>query len=57
MEFLTKKELAELLKCSEKKIDRLRKEGMPSYNLSDKKGKVLFLKEEVIKWIIENKKE
>ncbi|WP_125153671.1 helix-turn-helix transcriptional regulator [Clostridium rectalis] len=57
MEFLTKKEIAELLKCSEKTIDRLRKEGLPSYNLSENKGKVLFLKDEVIKWIMNNKKE
>lgn len=56
-EFLTKKEIADFLKCSEKTVDRLRKEGLPSYNFSDKKpGKLVFLKSEVIEWIRENKK-
>jgi excisionase family DNA binding protein len=53
MEFKTKKEIAEELKCSEKTVDRLRKEGLPSYNLG---GKLLFEKQEVFDWIIKNKK-
>jgi len=56
-EFVTKKEIAEFLKCSERTVDRMRKEGLPSYNFSDKKpGKLVFLKSEVITWIKENKK-
>jgi predicted DNA-binding transcriptional regulator AlpA len=56
-EFVTKKEIAEFLKCSERTIDRMRKEGLPSYNFSDKRpGKLVFLKSEVIAWIKENKK-
>lgn len=56
-DFLTKKELAEYLRCSERTIDRLRKEGLPGYNFSDTKpGKLVFLKPEVIDWIKNNKK-
>ena len=51
--FLGKKEIAEFLGCSEKTIDRMRKEGLPSYNWA---GKVKFIKSEVFEWIKENKK-
>jgi hypothetical protein len=58
IDFMTKKDTAEFLHCSEKSIDRLRKEGLPCYDLSSTKpgGKILFLKGEVAQWIIENKK-
>lgn len=56
--FVTKSELSKFLKCSERTIDRMRKEGLPCYNFSDKKpGKLVFLKSEVMEWIKKNKKE
>lgn len=56
-EFLSKEEMANFLKCEERTIDRLRKEGLPAFKLSAaKKGKILFLKSEVITWMKENKR-
>lgn len=52
MDLLSRKELAEQLHVSERTIDRLRKEGLPWYDL----GKILFDKDEVIEWIKNNRK-
>ncbi len=51
--FVSKEEMAKILDCSEKTIDRLRKQGMPAYNWA---GKIKFVKSEVLEWIKENKK-
>lgn len=47
-EYLTKKEIAKLLKVSEVTIDRWRKEGMPSIKV---KRVVLFDQTEVEQWL------
>jgi len=52
MDLLSRKELAEQLHVSERTIDRLRKDGLPWYDL----GKILFDKDEVIEWIKNNRK-
>lgn len=52
MNFVSKKELSEHINISEKTIDRLRKQGLPWYDL----GKILFDEDEVIEWIKKNKK-
>jgi len=52
-EFLTKSEIAKLLKVSESTIDRWRKEGMPSVKV---KRKVLFKQDDVEKWLQEKSK-
>ncbi len=50
-DFLTRAEIAKILKVSEVTIDRWRKGGMPFIKL---KGKVLFEKIKVMEWL--NKK-
>jgi predicted DNA-binding transcriptional regulator AlpA len=52
MNLLSKKEMAESINISEKTLDRMRKEGLPWYDL----GKILFDKDEVIEWIKNNRK-
>lgn len=52
-EYLTKSEIARLLKVSEVTIDRWRKEGLPSIKV---KRKVLFNPDEVEKWLKEKSK-
>jgi excisionase family DNA binding protein len=52
-EFLTKTEVAKLLKVSESTIDRWRKEGMPSIKVQ---RKVLFKQDDVEKWLQEKSK-
>ena len=47
-EYLTKKEIAKLLKVSEVTVDRWRKEGMPSIKV---KRIVLFDQAEVEQWL------
>lgn len=47
-EYLTKTEIAKLLKVSESTIDRWRKEGMPSIKIQ---RKVLFNQDEVEQWL------
>ena len=47
-EYLTKSEIAKLLKVSEPTIDRWRKEGMPSIKT---KRKVLFKQTDVDQWL------
>jgi excisionase family DNA binding protein len=47
-EYLTKGELAKLLKVSEVTVDRWRKEGLPCIKI---KRKVLFDQEEVQRWL------
>jgi excisionase family DNA binding protein len=50
---LTKKQLADYLKVTERTIDRLREEGLPCFNV----GKVIrFDRDEVLKWLKENGK-
>jgi len=51
-EFFTKPELAKFLKVSERTIDRMRSEGLPSFKLG---VNVRFEKETVLKWLKENK--
>ena len=53
LNLVTKKELADSLRCSERTIDRMRREGLPSYNM----GKIMFDKQEAIEWIKNNRKE
>jgi excisionase family DNA binding protein len=52
-EYLTKKEIAKLLKVSEVTIDRWRKEGMPSIKV---KRIVLFNQAEVEQWLKKHSK-
>ncbi len=52
MKLVSKKELSEQINISERTIDRMRKEGLPWYDL----GKILFDKDEVIEWIKNNRK-
>ena len=47
-EVLTKEELAKLLKVGVRTIDRMRKEGMPYFNIGTA---VRFRKENVFKWV------
>jgi excisionase family DNA binding protein len=47
-DILTKSELAEILKVTEKTIDRLRTKGMPSFKVGTK---VRFKKAKVIEWL------
>lgn len=51
-EFITVKELSEIIKLTSKTILRWRKEGMPSEHME--RG-VRFKKNEVLQWIKENK--
>ena len=51
-QFYTKSELAEFLKVSERTIDRMRSEGLPSFKMG---VNVRFEKELVLKWLKENK--
>lgn len=52
-EYLTKEEIAKLLKVSEPTVDRWRKEGMPSIKVS---RKVLFDKSKVMEWLNQKSK-
>lgn len=53
MEFITKEELAKVLKCSIRTIDRLRKNGMPELS----SGNIIrFNLDEVIAWLKEGSK-
>lgn len=45
---LTKKELAEFLKVSEKTIDNLRKNGLPFFRVGNN---IRFDKEKVLNWL------
>jgi len=47
-DFLTKTEIAKILKVSETTIDRWRKEGMPAVKVL---RKVLFNEKDVLKWL------
>jgi len=47
-DILTKSELAEILKVTEKTIDRLRTKGMPSFKVGTK---VRFNKAKVVEWL------
>ncbi len=51
-EFYTKADLAKFLKVSQRTIDRMREEGLPSFKLG---VNVRFEKEAVLKWLKENK--
>jgi excisionase family DNA binding protein len=53
-EILTKEELANYLKVTERTIDRLRKKGMPFLKVGDT---VRFQKDAVLKWLEENSQE
>lgn len=57
-EFMTREEAAEFLRCTDRKVDQLKDEGMPAFRLAQnsKNSKVLFLKSEVIAWMKENKR-
>lgn len=50
---LTKEQLSELLKIGVRTVDRLRKEGLPSVRVGNQ---VRFIKEDVLKWLRENRK-
>lgn len=50
-EILTKKEVAEILKITERMVDKLRKEGLPSFKVGTN---VRFEKKEVLEWIKES---
>jgi excisionase family DNA binding protein len=47
-EILNKEELAELLKVNIRTIDRLRKEGMPSFKVA---SNIRFDKKSVLEWL------
>ncbi len=47
-DILTKNELSEILKVTEKTIDRLRAKGLPSFKVGTK---VRFNKAKVIEWL------
>lgn len=47
-EYLTKKELSQVLKVHENTVDRWRKEGLPFKKVN---RKVLFIESEVREWI------
>jgi len=47
-EILTKKELAELLKVTEKTIDNLRKKGLPCFKVGNN---IRFDKNKVLEWL------
>lgn len=57
-EFMTREEAAKFLKCTDRKLDQLKNEGMPAFRLAQesKNSKILFLKSEVIQWMKENKR-
>lgn len=50
-EILTKKELADLLKVTERLIDKLREQGLPYFNVGKN---IRFNKEKVLTWLEEN---
>ena len=52
-EILTKEELAEMLKIGVRTVDRLRREGLPSFKVGNQ---VRFDRDEVLKWLKENSK-
>lgn len=47
-EVLTKEDLAKMLKIGVRTIDRMRKEGMPYFNIG---SNVRFRREKVIEWL------
>lgn len=49
VEFLTKKEAAEFVKCSERSIDRAREMGLPAYSLG---REIVFIKEQLARWVV-----